>query len=76
MRDKNRGKADVYVDVTNATSTPIDPYSATTQARQVVFRKGGLDPSRSHALEVRALGTKNASSSNTPIDADAFVVVG
>jgi hypothetical protein len=43
--------------------------------RRVVFSKNQLDPSASHELEVRVLGTKSASSSGTRVDVDAFVVL-
>jgi hypothetical protein len=34
-----------------------------------------LNPAVGHTVEVRVLGTKNASSSGTRVDVDAFVVL-
>jgi hypothetical protein len=53
----------------------VDLYSATTQTRRVVFSQGGLVPSKSHTLEVRVLGTKNAASSGKRVDVDTFVAL-
>ena len=70
----NRGKAEVWVD--GSLAKTVDLYSSTTQARRLVFAGKGLDPSVAHAVEVRVLGTKNASSGGTRADVDAFVVLG
>jgi len=69
----NRGKAEVWLDEVKVAT--VDLYSATTQKRRVVFSQGGLDPSKSHTLEVRVLGTKNAASSGKRVDVDAFVAL-
>ena len=69
----NRGKAEVWLDGVKVKT--IDLYSATTQPRRVVFSQGGLAPTRSHTLQVRVLGTKNASSSGKRVDIDAFVAL-
>jgi hypothetical protein len=69
----DRGKAEASVD--GGTASPVDFYAATLQARKSVFVKNGLDPAVPHTLEVRVLGTKNASSSGTRVDVDAFVVL-
>jgi hypothetical protein len=69
----NRGKAEVWLDGVKVAT--VDLYSASTQTRQVVFSQGGLDPSKSHTLEVRVLGTKNAASSGKRVDVDAFVAL-
>lgn len=68
----NRGMADVYVDgVKEAT---VDLYSGALQGRQAVFRKFWAAPGP-HTLEVWALGQKNASSTSTHVDVDAFVII-
>ena len=72
-RNSNRGRADVYVDGTKVAT--VDLYAASEQSRQVVFSLAGLDPSVSHTLEVRVLGTKNAASSGKRVDVDALVVL-
>jgi hypothetical protein len=51
----------------------VDLYAAADQPRKVVFAKNDLDPSSTHTLEIRLLGTKNASSSGMRVDVDAFV---
>ena len=71
--NSNRGKADVYLDGTRVAT--VDLYSASGQTRKVVFSRAGLDPSVSHTLEVRALGTKNAASKGKRVDVDAFVIL-
>jgi CSLREA domain-containing protein len=68
----NRGRAEVWLDGTRVAT--VDLYSRTAQARRVVFARA-VDPSRSHTLEVRVLGTKNASSTGRRVDIDAFVVL-
>ena len=75
----NRGKAQVWLDGVqqdaNPTLTgiqPFDLYSSSVQARKVVFSKA-VSPTTSHKLEVRVLGQKNASSTSTRVDIDAFV---
>ena len=72
-KSANRGKAEVWLDGVKVAT--VDLYSATSQARRVVFSKGGLDPTKSHTLEVRVLGTKNAASSGKRVDVDAFVAL-
>jgi hypothetical protein len=69
----NRGQADVYLDGTKVTM--VDLYSASGKSRRVVFSTAGLDPSVTHTLEVRVLGTKNAASTDKRVDVDAFVVL-
>jgi hypothetical protein len=68
----DRGKAEVWVD--GALANTVDLYAASLQARKSVFVANGLDPAASHTLEVRVLETKNAASSGTRVDVDAFVV--
>jgi N-acetylneuraminic acid mutarotase len=69
----DRGKAEVRVDGTLAST--VDLYSSTLQPRRSAFVKNSLDPAVAHTLEVGVLGTKNASSSGTRVDVDAFVVL-
>jgi len=78
-RGNNRGKAQVWLDGVqqdaNSTLTGIQPYdlySSTAQARKVVLSKV-VSTTTSHTLEVRVLGQKNASSTSTRVDIDAFV---
>ncbi len=67
------GQAEVYID--GAYVTTVDLYSASKQQRQVVFRQAGLDPTVSHTLEVRALGTKSTASKGTIVSVDAFLTL-
>jgi hypothetical protein len=69
----DRGKAEVWLD--GALASTADLYTSTLQPRKSAFVKNGLDPAVAHDLEVRVLGTKNASSSGTRVDVDAFVVL-
>jgi hypothetical protein len=68
----NRGKAEVWVDGVKVKT--VDLYSATAQPRKMVFTKA-WSTSANHTLEVRALGTKNAASTGTRVDVDAFVAL-
>jgi hypothetical protein len=75
----NRGKAQVWLDgvqqdakPTMTGIQPFDLYSSSAQARKVIFSKA-VSPTTSHKLEVRVLGQKNASSTSTRVDIDAFV---
>jgi hypothetical protein len=68
----NRGKAEVSMDGAKSTS---DLYASSSQYRKVVYVKNALDPSVSHSLVARPLGTRNASSSGTRVDMDALVVL-
>jgi hypothetical protein len=72
-RASDRGKGEVWLDGAKV-STP-DLYASTSQYRKVVYAKNQLNPSVSHTLETRVLGTKNASSSGTRVDQDALVVL-
>jgi hypothetical protein len=67
----NRGKADVYLD--GVFQKTVDLYSASPFDRHIVFSKD-VDPSKSHTLEVRVLGTKQTASAGTRVDIDAFLV--
>lgn len=68
----NRGKAEVWVD--GVKETTVDLYSATHHVRQTVFRKAWT-ASNAHTLQVRVLGTKNASSTWAGVDVDAFLTI-
>ena len=72
-KNDNRGQADVYLDGTKVAM--VNLYSVSDEARTVVFSKVGLDPSVTHTLEVRVLGTKNAASTNERVAVDEFVVL-
>jgi len=72
-RGTDRGEAEAWVD--GVKSSTVDLYASSTQSRRMVFVKNDTSPSQPHTLEVRVLGTKNASSSGTRVDVDAFVVL-
>jgi hypothetical protein len=69
----NRGLAEVWLD--GAKDSTVDLYASSSQYRKVVYVKNELDPSVSHSLETKVLGTKNASSSGRRVDMDALVVL-
>ncbi len=69
----DRGKAEAWVDGVKAKD--VDLYATGTQSRKVVYTKNGLSDSQARAVEALVLGTKNASSSGTRADVDAFVVL-
>jgi hypothetical protein len=73
FRGPDRGNAEAWVD--GAKASTVDLYTSSTQSRRMVFVKNDTNPSQPHTLEVRVLGTKNASSSGTRVDVDAFVVL-
>jgi hypothetical protein len=64
-----RGMIQVWLDGTQVAS--LDLYAATVQTARVVWVSGVS--SGSHVLEFRALGTKNALSTSTRVDVDAFI---
>lgn len=72
-RSAGSGQAAIYLD--GVYLTTVDLYSSTVLQRRVVFTQDGLDPAVSHTLEVRVLSRKNASSTGTRVDVDAFVVL-
>ncbi len=72
-RVTNGGYADVYLDGVKVAT--VNLYSASLQPRRVVFAKVGLNPSVTHTIKVYVTGTKQAASSGTRVDIDAFVVV-
>lgn len=69
----NRGYAWVYLDGVKVATVSL--YSSTTVPRRVVYAKAGLNPSVTHTLRVYVPGTKQAASTGTRVDVDAFVVV-
>jgi Domain of unknown function (DUF5122) beta-propeller len=72
-KNADRGKATVWIDGTKVAT--VDLYSSTEKPRTTVFTNNDLDPSQTHTLEVRVTGTKNATSSGTRVDLDAFVAL-
>jgi hypothetical protein len=72
-KGSDRGKAEAWVDGVKAKD--VDLYASGSQSRKVVFTKNALSASQAHAIEARVLGQKNASSSGTRVDVDAFVVL-
>jgi hypothetical protein len=69
----DRGIADIWVD--GAKLKTADLYASSTQPRKMIYTKSGMNPLNSHTIEVRVLGTKNASSSGTRVDVDALIVL-
>lgn len=69
----NRGKAEVYL--AGKKVATIDLYSPQGQGRKVVYSANGLDPSVTHTLEVKALGTKKTVSGGVRVDVDAFLAL-
>ena len=65
--------AEVWVDGAKVNSA--DLYASSAQPRKMIYAKSQMNPLVSHSIEVRVLGTKNASSSGTRVDVDAFVVL-
>ena len=72
-KDVDRGRAEVWVDGVRVQT--VDLYASSSQPRKIIFGKSWTTAG-SHTIEVRALGTRNASSSGTRVDVDAFVVLG
>jgi subtilisin-like proprotein convertase family protein len=68
----DRGRADIYVD--GVYETTIDLYSPTRTYRQIVFTRA-WSSSGNHTIEVRVLGTRNAASTASRVDVDAFAVI-
>lgn len=69
---RNRGRAEVWVD--GERTATVDLYSDPGVPREVAFH---MDFGRrgTHTIEVRPLGTKNAASSGTRVDVDAFLLI-
>jgi subtilisin family serine protease len=66
----NRGKAEVWLD--GARVATVDLYVAGSLPKAPLFITA-VDPTKSHKLEVRVLEQKNASSTGTRVDIDAFM---
>jgi M6 family metalloprotease-like protein len=71
-RYSQAGRAEVWLDGVRLGT--YDLYSATDAVRQVVFSRA-VTPGVNHTIEVRVLGTKNASSADTLVDVDGFVLL-
>jgi large repetitive protein len=71
-KDMDRGRAEVWVDGVKVKL--IDLYVSSSQPRKMVYTQDWASVD-AHTVEVRVLGTKNASSSGTRVDVDAFVVL-
>jgi hypothetical protein len=69
------GKALIYVDGATTATATIDLYSAGTQVRQAVFTIPVSSATSTHSILVKVAGTKNAASTGTRVDVDAFVVL-
>lgn len=54
----------------------VDLYSASALYRQPVYEKTGLDPDKTHTLEIVCTGDKNALSTGTAINLDAMAICG
>ena len=72
-KGKDRGVAEVWLDGVKVKTA--DLFASTAQWRRVTYAKNQVSASQPHTIEVRTLGTKNASSSGTRVDADAFVIL-
>jgi uncharacterized delta-60 repeat protein len=68
-KSTTRGQAEVWLDGVKLAT--VDLRSATAQARKLVFVKNGLNPSVTHKLEVKVLGTPG----RPRVDVDAFAVL-
>lgn len=69
----DKGKAQIIVDGNTADATTLDLYATSAAARQIVFVNNSISATGTHTVQVKVLGTKNASSSSTRIDLDGFV---
>lgn len=65
------GRATIAVD--GGTATTVDLYSSTAGYRTVTMSSASLSASSTHTVVVKPTATKNASSSGTRVDLDAFV---
>jgi len=71
-RGANRGIGRVYVD--GVLVATVDLYNASTQFRRVVWARN-FGSAGTHTVEFRVTGNKNAASSGTRVDFDAFLVM-
>ncbi len=53
----------------------VDMYAPAIGARHVVYSATGLSPTSTHTIEVRVLGTRNASATNSIVDVDGFLTM-
>jgi TRAP-type uncharacterized transport system substrate-binding protein len=63
------GRAEAYLDGRKVAT--VDLYSSTALPRRVIYSATGLNPSVTHTLQIRVLGT----SGRPRVDVDAFVVL-
>jgi subtilisin-like proprotein convertase family protein len=68
----DRGIAEVRVD--GALKATVDLFNATQQGVRLVFVQNNIGDV-AHSIEIKVLGTKNASSTGTKVDVDAFAVL-
>ena len=73
-KGRNRGRARVYLNGTEISSSPIDLYHASVQPQQVVVWIQSLDTSRSHTLRIEVTGERNGSATDSLVGIDAFEV--
>lgn len=71
-RGSNRGKAEVWLDGVKVAT--VDLYSSVLRKAQLVYARG-VEPSRSHVLGIRVLGTSNPASTASRVDLDGFIVL-
>ncbi|MBC9784485.1 S8 family serine peptidase [Heliobacterium chlorum] len=72
-KNNTMGYADVYIDGTKVASN-VDLYSSTAAYQQTLYENLSL-PNTSHTIKIVRNGTKNASSTNSYINLDAFDVI-
>lgn len=68
-KSRTRGKAEVCLDGRKVAT--VDLFSATAQVRRVVYAANALNPSVTHTLQIKALGTAG----RPRVDVDAFVAL-
>ena len=80
-KSSNRGQAAVFIDGVKVdaqpTTTAIDPldlYASARTFRRVVF-SAHFDTAGTHTVEIRVLGTRNASSTGSRVDIDAWLAM-
>jgi hypothetical protein len=71
----DRGKAEVWVDDVKAADLDLYRAGATPATRRIAFSRH-FASSGTHTIELKVLGAKNASSTGTRVDLDAFLVLG
>lgn len=73
-KGRNRGRARVYLNGTEISSSPIDLFASSVQPQQVVVWIQNLDTSRSHTLHIEVTGERNGSATDSLVGIDAFEV--